>query len=177
LAGRRLVEPAAPFWGRRPWLALAAALVACAVLFAVWMAPKPPTDFSAYERDMTEFLTSELDSLDFLNPDVLQVQHWLAERHSHGDLVVPAGLSGGRSIGCRILDWQGRKVTLVCFLLGGVREVHLFVIDQSDLIHPPIGSRPVFRNDGSWTTAAWSEQGKTYLVAGRGDRSFLERCF
>jgi hypothetical protein len=40
---------------------------------------------------------------------------------------------------------------------------HLFIIEKQGLSDPP-GAAPVFNQNGTWSTAAWSDDNKSYLL-------------
>jgi hypothetical protein len=109
-------------------------------------------------------LAGKLDRLDLMSREMDEVRHWLAQKGAHGDLVLPAGLDGRPSLGCRILEWKGNRVSLICFELEERQIAHLLVIDRAALANAPEES-PVFRQVGHLATAGWSSGDKTYLVA------------
>lgn len=175
LVGRNLVQPA-PWW-RRPALVGLAAMLALLLTATGLLLRSPGTlEIAAFERDMTRALEN-LDGLSLHSDNPSEVTQWLAGNEGHERIDLPDTLAGLASIGCRVLDWQGRKVSLICFTTGaeGSKDmVHLLVVDRSQLSDPP-GDEPSFGRAGSWATATWSFGERTYLLAGRGDlRQLLE---
>jgi len=167
LAQRKIVRPVS--WWRRPvWqLAAAACLALVVTIAAVWLKPASSIGFVQYRADMAEFAGKKLDRLDLMSRDMAEVRRWLAQKEWHGDLVLPAGLDGRPSLGCRLLDWKGHKVTLVCFELENKQVAHLLVVDSAAFKDAPTES-PVFNQVGEVATASWSRGGRTYLVASTG---------
>ena len=82
-------------------------------------------------------------------------------------------------IGCRVLDWRGRKVTLICFRDNSQFKdtVHLLVIDADDLPGARPGSQPVFRERDHIATASWSDDQHTYILAGHRGTRYLADHF
>jgi len=166
LAQRKIVRPVV--WWRKPaWqLAAAACLALVVTIAAVWLKPDRATDFAQYRNNMAEFAGHKLDRLDLMSRDVEEVRRWLAQKESHGDLVLPAGLNGRPPLGCRLLDWKGHKVSLICFELENKQVAHLLVVDSTTFKDAPTES-PVFTQVGNVATASWSRGGKTYVVASK----------
>ena len=171
LAQRKIIRPVA--WWRQPaWqLAAAACLAVLVTLSVLWFKPASQTQFAQYRSEMADFAGHKLDRLDLMSSEVTEVRRWLAEKQSHGDLVLPTGLDGRPSLGCRLLDWKGRKVSLICFELENRQVAHLLVIDRAALNDAPTES-PVFNQVGDVATVSWSRGDKTYLVASRGGSQF-----
>jgi hypothetical protein len=174
LAGRKVIHPAG--WWRQPrWLAAAAAVVlllaAGASLLPQWRAPS----FAQLQADATSWLDG-LRHLDHMTNNLAAVRAWLASQSAHEDLVVPAGLRGLPPLGCRVYEWHGRKVTLVCFKLKGNRtdEAHLLVVDASQLRGAP-GRAARFAQQGRWATATWREGPHVYVLATHGDEAKVRR--
>ncbi len=167
LAQPKIVRPVVGW--RRPALQLAAA--ACLALLvtvaALWLRSARSDGFAQYRHEMAEFVGKKLDRLDLMSRDVAEVRRWLAQKESHGDLVLPAGLDGRPSLGCRLLDWKGHKVSLVCFELENRQEAHLLVIDSAAFQDAPPES-PAFNQVDEVATVSWSRGGKTYVVAMKG---------
>ena len=176
LAQQKIVRPA--IWWQRP--AVRYALAACLALFATvavfWFNAHRANEFHAwgegfagYRENMADFTINKLNRLDLESPDVAKVRRWLVEKDSHGDLVLPAGLAGRPSLGCRVLDWQGHKVTLVCFELENRQVAHLLVVDRNSFQDAPSES-PLFNQLGKIATLSWSRGSKAYVVVSKGGR-------
>ncbi len=173
LAGHRMMvsRPASrPWWSRA--LSWAAAVVLFVGLAAFWgqRTPEVERSFALYRSDMTNFLEHELKGLDFRAPAFSEVSAWLVQERGMDRLTVPADVQSAPTMGCRILDWNGAEVTLVCFSSPSGELTHLVVVDRSALnsLLPGLGSGPDFQ-DG-WTTVSWEEGDRVYLLAGKGDR-------
>ena len=175
LAGRKLIRPAA-WWRQTGWLAAAAAVVLLlGVSASVLLTSRTPT-LGRLQTDSVVLLAG-LDHLDLATNNLAGVRTWLASRSAHEDLVVPAGLKNRTPLGCRIFDWQGRKVTLVCFKLDGRAadgEAHLLVVDASQLRGAP-GGPAQFAQRGRWATAAWRKGNHVYVLAMHGNEASMRK--
>ena len=165
LAQRKIVRPT-PWWRQPAWLATAAA--ACLALLGIvvvsWLKPQGQSQFAEYRDAIT---ATKIDRLDLMSRDVAEVRRWLAQTNAHGDFVLPAGLDGKPSLGCRLLEWKGQKVSLICFELANKQVAHLLVIDRKTFSDAPADS-PQFAQLGELATVSWSRGDKTYLVARKG---------
>ena len=145
-------------------LALAASLVLLIGLSSLWFSPRSNYDHTAYMHDMADFLSHKLNQLDVYSDDLLKIQHYFKESGLNEDFVLPAGLHSLPGIGCRILEWQGQKVALICFRQEDQKVVHLLVMDRK--VFPKFTETPEFDKVEEWTMATWNRESKHYLLAG-----------
>ncbi|MEW6161036.1 MAG: hypothetical protein AB1813_26705 [Verrucomicrobiota bacterium] len=115
-----------------------------------------------------------MDRLDLESKDVNKIREWLQQNKGHGDFALTRGLQELPGLGCRVLSWNGQKVTLICFGKMGPEEIHLFIADRAAFSQPP-PMTPQFAKEGAWQTASWSRGSKVYLLAGMGNRETLTK--
>ena len=60
------------------------------------------------------------------------------------------------------MDWQGKPVSMVCFDWNGKETLFMFVLDEA-LAN---GATPQIAPVKKLTTATWSADGKTFILAG-----------
>ncbi|MEW6306450.1 MAG: hypothetical protein AB1705_23535 [Verrucomicrobiota bacterium] len=147
----------------------------CAAPITLETSPK----FTRYCVDMVKFL-GQLDHLDKLSNNPQELRQWLAKSKGHADFVLPAGLSRQPPQGCRVLDWNGKRVTLMCFNPGTGqfdKKVHLLIINRADAPDGPPPGIPVFLQYPNVATASWTKDDKTYILVCDGQRDYLHRYF
>lgn len=174
LAQHKIVRPTV-WWQRSgPRYALAACLAFLFTVAALWFSFYREEEllargggFAGYRDALADFTGHKLRRLEFKSSDVAAVRAWLAQNDSHADLILPAGLEGRPSLGCRVLDWQDRKITLVCFQLNHRQVAHLLVVDRSLFPDAP-GESPAFQQVADVATTSWSRGDKTYVVVCKG---------
>ena len=159
----------------RVWLAAAAAFVILLAVGSLWFSPRPQRSFAAYRDTMTDFLNTRFDHLDFKAKDVAQLKNWLAVQGAPADFVVPEGMRELPSHGCRLLDWDGHKVSLVCYHLANRKEIHLFIIRGVSFSDGPPKGSSRFMSSGGWMTAAWKQGNETLLIVGKGEQAVLQK--
>jgi hypothetical protein len=171
LLAQQKIVPIIPWWRQRAWLAtgLAACLALLLGVGVLWIGPREPSELAQYRQTMAELVTGKLDHVDLMSHDLMEVRRWLAHQSTDASFVVPSGLKGKPSIGCRLLDWRGQKVSLICFQLTNHQVAHLLVIDRKSF-GQELSSTPRLAKVGDVNTAAWSRDGKTYLVVSKGGR-------
>jgi hypothetical protein len=177
LAGQTVARP--NFRANRAWwIAVAAAVVLMAAAGSLTLRqPKPVArvspgtapaakDFEVFRADMLAFL-DRLNRLDYVSKDFAEVKGWL-EGKSAADLSrLPDLVSQSVPIGCRITDWNGHKVTLVCFnsQSGGSRyKFHLLIAEKDGPQKLSLAERVIATREG-WNTAGWEDDRYVYLLA------------
>jgi hypothetical protein len=161
-------------------------VLAAACLFLViglvnsYLLPHEDKTFAGFRDQMAQKVTRGYPPMDLFTSDLGQIRKLLAEKHSHGDYILPGGLSKASATGCAIFRWQDHLVSMVCFDSGHATgpmksDVFLFVIDRSAVAKAPAGTAPVFTQTDRLSTASWSKDGKTYILGGYGDLVFLKQ--
>ena len=197
LAGRKIV-PHLPWWQRaiQPWAAAAALAVTFGTIgfLAVHEPPEPKADFARFTQEITDYLGkgygvlprhAHLASTDmsyfgstsyrmnYRSPELEDIRRWLVANGGHGDFTSPGGLKKPINLGCGVMDWRGKRITLIAFQTGRSLpqdKVHLVIINTADLPDPPALGQPQFDEREGWTTTAWSHGKLTYFLMAPGDR-------
>ncbi|MBI3192267.1 MAG: hypothetical protein HYZ36_06330 [Pedosphaera parvula] len=179
LAGRKVIHPK-HWWEHPPVVALAAALAFLLVAAGYWLQTKSPKDeltLAAFQRDMAAAFGAP-HQFHGGSQSGEQIRQWLAQHGGQADFASPAALKNAKEAACDVLDWRGRKVTLICYvakLNGAMKEMHLVVIDQADLPGVPRVEKPQFAKVGDHATAAWTQGDKIYVLAAQGDVGSLRK--
>ena len=162
-------------WWRQPaaWAA-AAALAALLALAAFWFGPRQEDSFANYRERMVSTALRNYN-MQMVTADLGQVRQYLSQNGPHGDYAMPAALEQLPAEGCAVLSWHGRKVSLICLKENERDDLYLFVINQSELYGEPSRAEPRFARVNRLMTAAWSANGKLYLLAGPGEEAAFSR--
>ena len=172
-------------WSRRLWLA-AAAIVMAGV--AVWSlervaAPSSQTKGALAVASLREnrddvasaFLKMNKEGfeLDHSDSDVLKVKAWLAEHGAPGDAQLRVGLGDAHSYGCKIIEWRGQRVSMMCFGKND-DEAHLFVVNR-DAIRD-LGGLEAGRVErvGGIQVIAWQDDKRAYVMVGNSPKTDLK---
>lgn len=171
------------FQRRAVLLAVAAAAVVAfiGVAYSV-LRPHQDNSFSNFRNRMAGTVLRGYPNMDMYTNDLVAIHKFLAEK-GHGDYTLPAPLARTAGTGCKILNWHGEPVTMVCFNSGhnakpGVPDLFLFVVNRSGIQHAPSADPPRIEPfNRRLTTASWSSGAKTYVLGGLGDEDFIKRYF
>lgn len=185
LAGARASQRASA-WRRTAWKGLAAA--ASLTLFAAisYLFLRPPPQF---DEPIAQFRTAMIHTLegfhtlDHKTPKADDARIWLASHNGIADATLPTGLCHRETIGCKVFEWHGAKVTLICFRpcpSGNPQSAsaHLFVVDEKQA--PEIldaTDSPLFAETQAWTSATWKKDGKLHLLVSRSAMPHLQSLF
>jgi hypothetical protein len=164
----------------RPLLAVAALALILGVICWQFIAAER-RDAAAYRAFQNRMITTAGHgyAMALTTNDLAAVKSFLKRRRAPSDYVVPAGLEKARVVGCAVLPYNGRAVSMICFdsgrplQPGQVSDLWLFVTDRTAVKHAPESNIPTFDQLDWATTARWSEDGQTYLLAAPGDKAFL----
>jgi hypothetical protein len=154
--------------------AIAALLFLLAQIVSLYRAVAPTAPgLPDYAREMVSFIQLT-PPLEMKSDDLGAIKNWLVKKEA-APKDVPPRLAALEPLGCRILSFRGRKVTLICFQRDKDRLAHLFMVDRAAMPKLRPGERPVFVDAGEWTTAAWAENDRVYMIAVQGDRAAVQR--
>ncbi len=174
LLARKVIRPK-PWWRKPAWIAAAASvalLISAASLW--WLHRSNETEFASFRGTMIEASLDMRKHIDVMGLDAGELKQWLIENRGHPGFVLPPRLADKGIMGCKVLDWHGRRVTLLCLKFGG-KHVDVFVINESDLPRVSLSAAPVFASERGMTTATWRREGKIYFLAGNIPESDLKQ--
>ena len=174
LLARKVIRPRA--WWRKPAsLAAAASLALLISAASLWFLRRGgETEFASFRATMVEASIDMTKHIDVMGLDSDELKQWLLEHGGNPDFVLPPQLADKGIIGCKVLEWHGHRVTLLCLKFGG-KHVDVFVVNASDLPRVSLGAAPRFGSEHGLTTAAWRRDGKIYFLAGNIPESDLKQ--
>ncbi len=124
-----------------------------------------------FREQMTAFVAEGRYVIQAQAGSLAELRQFIGKNGGADDAVVPAPVAALGTYGCQVLDWEGQRVTLICFTSPRLGFVHLVVLDA-----PPgagIGNSPAMALVGGWNTAVWGRGGKTYLLCAQGSDADL----
>jgi anti-sigma factor RsiW len=179
---QKIVELPKPAWWRNlfafnspvSW-AIAAAIAVLLSLAVFWRQPESKAHFADYLAQMVSAAVNDTNHVDVLNSDMKQVVAWLGDHHGENKFVLPTALNNGGLMGCRVLDWRGQKVSMLCYGLKDSGHVDLFVAEAKVFPDAPPVDQPQFASSDGMPTVSWSHDGKVYLMVGHNAGMDLEK--
>jgi hypothetical protein len=164
LAQRKTVQPV-PWWFQP--MKLAAAAIILVSLGAVFLLlSQKPAQLASFREAMARSSAQMQEHVAFESHDFGKIQQWLQSRNLDTNFNLPAMLQGGIPQGCRTVDWNGGKATMICYFVNG-EHMDLFVINRTSLPDFPENGAPQYATASGLMTAAWANGGKVYLLVGQ----------
>src|SRR6266404_2176017 len=167
LALQKMARPVSS-WQRPMWMSAAATAVLLLALATLWLRPGNSAQLDSFRNTMVRYSMQEPEHITFETSDTTKIQHWLQRRGMKTEFELPVGLGGKPAEGCRVVDWNGRKVTLICFVLADGNHVDFFVMDRADFPGLAGSNAPQFAKAGALMTVTWSKGNRVYLLTGGG---------
>ena len=143
--------------------AAAVAFLFFALLIGVWRGwSEHFGSLGDYEQEMMSFVKLQ-PPLEMQSLEMGPIKQWISERKMPL-AEIPPGIAAVETMGCRILSFRGKPVTLICFCHGHT-VAHLFMVDRAALPALKAGKPPVLSSQADWTIATWADQHYAYMVA------------
>jgi hypothetical protein len=170
----KVIRPTPWRWFQPMKLAAAAAVLLLLGLAAFLFFPQRPAPLASFHETMTRYSLQQQGHVAYESHELAKIQRWLQDRGMETNLELPSALHSDPAQGCRVVDWNGRKATMICFILDSGEHIDLFVIDRVGLPDLPEGGAPQFAEANGLVTATWVKRDKVYLLAG-GNKKFLRK--
>jgi hypothetical protein len=155
--------PSAARWWRAG-LALAAAVALFAGVLPWWPRPAEQVSFAVLTPRVVEFFGTPPE-LPKRSQDKAELKAWLLAQGAPADFHIPAKLMPMESLGCQVVDVQGRPAWLTCFWREKGELVHLFAVRRSDFRDGPASATPQMQEHSGWSFASWTEGDVIYTLA------------
>lgn len=173
----RKVEPllVSP-WRQQPmaWgVAAAVALILGLALF--WTGDDSGGSVEVFRSRMVGAVLRQY-TMDIVTNDMGAVRAFLATRQAPADYVLPEKLDRLPVSGAGVLSWRDGKVSMVCLDSPQRGTLFLFIVDAA-AVKSDAASGKAFAPVNELATVTWTKGGRTYVLAGQGGRSELERYF
>jgi hypothetical protein len=177
-------KPLHPAFRRHRTVLAAAAAALLLLTLLVWrFGTSAGTDqpgYRAYRNRMISTATKAY-AMNLTTNDLDAVRAFLRNRRAPADYVLPPALQKAQAVGCAIVPWNGRPVSMICFdsgrplRPGEKSDLWLFVTYNDDDGQPPLSKIPALEQTDWVITADWTQDGNTYLLAAPGNESFLRK--
>jgi hypothetical protein len=162
---------------------LAGALVIAMALTVFLVRRDQARDFGLYRDRVIAQALRRNYSMDMETNDLAAINQYLLGRHAPANSALPPSLKSAQPVGCAVIDWHGKPVTMLCFRTGKpleqyeVADLWLFVANQNAVSHVP---KDVARTDAQMdkiATASWTQGGRLYVLGVVGDEGALRKYF
>ncbi len=173
----KVVRPAPRSWWRRPALLALAASVILLLTFGVlnFSRDRSRAEVFAAFRESVVTAGQVKPHVSFMDSDLGRIREYLRSQSAPDDLALPAVLNQATIKGCRIFQWNGRTVSMVCLHLQVGGHVDLFVVRDVKWDQAGLGAEPLLAQVGPMNTASWSKDGRTYILTAKATDEELRR--
>jgi hypothetical protein len=164
-------------------VSVAILLLLTAALAFLWFPRRPLTPentLAFYQRDMVSQALRGY-SMDLMTNDVAPIRTYLSQSHAPADFNLPSSLQKAALTGCAVEEWQGAKVSLICFrtgkplVPGAASDLWLFVVDRGSIKDAPSVTTPQFAKINRLITATWTDGNKLYLLGSEGEEQDIKQ--
>lgn len=169
----------APATWRNAWFALAALMLLLGILAIVWLPRSlPENSLTYYQSEMARIALGDY-GMDIMTNDATPIHAYLAQQHAP-DFALPAPLQHATLTGCAVREWQGTKVSLICFRTGkplppGKSDLWLFVVDWTTVQNATQTTAPTLMKVNQLMTATWTEGDKLYFLGVEGQEQDIRQ--
>jgi hypothetical protein len=165
---------------RMHFIVAALALLLLGALSIFWFTRQEPENTLAfYQKEMV----SEAErgySMDLVTNDPAVIHAFLAQKYAP-DFILPGALQKAALLGCTVEDWQGVKVSLICFRTGKslqpgtAPDLWLFVVDRAAVKDAPDTAASQIAKISRLITATWTHGNKLYFLGVEGQEQDLKQ--
>jgi len=166
-------------WWRNPWIGVAALFV---IMLSFGVLPRhssdaplatlPASDPDADAPEVLRYLAREIDnikmfSFDERDEDPKVLQTYLTSNGAPSPEVIPAKFEHTKSIGCVMLDYEGTKLSIICF--KGDTVYHLTTADKADF-PMELGAEPQIFELKDQAFKLWAEGEQVQILSVHGNK-------
>lgn len=156
---------------------VAAVVVAAVFLIAAIFGNNEPRNWQSAGALEVARIENTQRELDHVVGDMSEIRQWLAKQTCPAPATLPVQVQGLPIYGCAKMNWRGQPMSIVCFNLGGGREIHLVTVSVENLPAAPPEGAPEYATINGYMTASWSEGDVAMMLIGKVERADLEKLF
>ena len=190
LAGARLTRRKSVWHSRWTWMAAAAAVVVFALFINLPVLHRTGTDITASQTKapvatLGEYRSDVGAAFASMNADgfkptlgvksMADVAQYVSSQHSPlGNPATPGGLAAVKPLACRVIDWRGQKVSIICVGRDGL-EAHVFVVDRKAIRDAGDVDIKAIAKASDYPVAAWEDDQHAYVMVGNTKNTDLSK--
>jgi len=167
LVAHKIIRPD-PWWRKPSQIAAAAVVLVSLAIITFLLFPRrgDHAGFADLQRTIAKASVNMASHLDVTGGGTEELHKWIADHGGSSEFELPNGLRSVRLSGCKVLDWHGHKVTLLCFMPD---EGHfdVFVVNEADLPGVRVDNAAQFSLVDGVTIATWCRDRKVYLLSSK----------
>lgn len=156
-------------------------LAALAILTPRWFPHRQSDDTYAIYRNRMAGVALRGYGMDLTTNSPESVRAYLAQNQAPADYILPGPLEKTAVAGCAIENWQGAKVSMICFRTGNPlppgqqSDLWLFVIDRSRVKDAPPADSRQYAQVSRLRMVTWTDGDRLYVLGMEGDEQKLQQ--
>lgn len=149
------------------WTLAAALVLSAAVGSLIWHNTRPAhlTAWQNAALDVVSSLVRSESQFDAQSHTAAELVGWLRANHAPAPQKLPDNLGNLASLGCKTFLWNGKPVSVICFMRPDGGLIHLVTTNVSRSVDRALQHEAKFLQHGGWATATWREGDKIYMLA------------
>jgi hypothetical protein len=164
-------------------LAVVALLMLAGIIAILWLphqSAAPANTLTDYQNEMVSTALRGY-GMGLMTNDPAPIRAYLAQNHAPADFKLPDALRKTALVGCAVENWQGAKVSLLCFRTGkplppgAEADLWLFVVDGTSVKDASTGAASEFAKINKLITASWTDGGKLYFLGVQGEEPDIKQ--
>ncbi len=155
---------------------IAAALISMAILGSlIWHNTRSAhlAGWQSQALDVVSSLVRNESSFDVQSHNADELLAWLRANHAPAAQTLPQNLDKLASVGCKTFSWNGKPVSVICFMRPDGGLIHLVTIRTSAESDRELKRQPRIMQQDHWAMATWREGDNVYMLALQGPRDQL----
>lgn len=178
---------ASPREARSFWRKFAIPLAAAAGIVFAFLMARPDEDSlvannakvrpEVIEASFIKTVSAPDFSLEIMGEDTQLLIAHLKNKQLPYPTSLPARLEALKGKGCRELNIDGRRGSLICYNLGKDGLIHLITFLRNDLEADSLSNKPRFSRQGEWASAQWQDGQRVYLLMKKTEVATLAEYF
>jgi hypothetical protein len=167
LVANKIVRPSPSAWTGSV-LKWGVALFLVSAILVTAIRNNRPDDLAQFRSEIMAHLKIPGHSFDHESTQFGELKKWLDSNGMPPLQIEPIHhLTSLPTHGCKVMDWNGQKVTLICFELTDRRNVHLFVFHHMNIENPDLLMEPRWQESDGWATVGWTKNTDLFMLAGK----------
>jgi hypothetical protein len=145
------------------------------------LSTRETADFANFQSRMVRKIVREYPRMDLLTEDQNRIRQYLAGHDGIKSFTLPAPLANeAATTGCAIINWQGRKVSMICFNSGSKKnstaaDLFLFAVEREKITGKDIPAGPHHVVFTGVPVVTWTAGETVYLLAANGADELVRR--
>jgi hypothetical protein len=178
LAGARVAQRKSFWRSGWTWMAVAAAIVLAFFILPPFAKTTTVATLGEYRSDVAAAFASM--NAEGFKPtlgvaNMAEVAKYVETQHAPlGNASQPGGLASVKPLACRVIEWRGQKVSIICVGRDDL-EAHVFVVDRKVIRDSGDVDIKAIAQSSEYPVTAWEDDKHAYVMVGNTKKTDLSK--